>query len=311
MALDPQAKALLEQFEAAGAQPFETMTPAQARVAVQGFKMLGGRPEHVRRVDHEYVPGPTADLPVRIYWPAMRARRPSPALIYFHGSGFVLANIGICDSFCRALANRTRCAVIAVNYQKAPEHKFPIPFDDCYAATQWVFMMANEFGLDKRRIGVIGDSAGGNLAAAVTLRARDEGGPELAYQVLVYPSVQYGWDTASCLEYAEGYSLQRASVEYFWNHYVNDPSDGQNPYCSPLLAEDHSNLPPAFIAIAECDPIADDGRHYAAKLEVARVPVTFQEYEGMIHGFMWMGGALHKTRILLDDIGREVRRAIA
>lgn len=310
MPLDPQARALLEQFAAAGAEPFETLTPAQARIAAQGFKTLGGRPEHVRRVDHEYIPGPTADLPIRIYWPALRARRPSPALIYFHGSGFVIANIGICDSFCRALANRTRCAVIAVNYQKSPEHKFPIPFDDCYAATQWVFAMAIELGIDPVRIGVIGDSAGGNLAAAVTLRARDEGGPELAYQVLVYPCVQYGWDTPSALEFAEGYSLQRGSMEYFWNHYVVDPSDGQNPYCSPLLAQSHSRLPPAFVATAECDPLADDGRNYAAKLEAARVPVKFQMYEGMIHGFMWMGGALFKTRALLDDIGREVRHAI-
>lgn len=308
MPLDPQAAALLAQFEAAGAQPFETMTPAQARVAVLGFKMLGGRPEHVRRIDHEFIPGPTADLPVRIYWPALPTRRPVPALIYFHGSGFVLANIGICDSFSRALANRTRCAIVAVNYQKAPEHKFPIPLDDCYAATQWLFLQAETLGIDRSRIGVLGDSAGGNLAAAVTLMARDRGGPKLSHQVLIYPSVRYGWDSPSCIEYAEGYSLQRKSVEYFWTHYVNTPADGQNPYCSPLLAADHSGLPPAFIACAECDPIADDGRDYAIKLHAAGVPVDYRVYEGMIHGFMWMAGALTKSRTLLDDIGRAVRR---
>ena len=123
-----------------------------------------------------------------------------------------------------------------MNYQKAPEHKFPIPLDDCFAATRWMFDNATDLGLDAARIGVIGDSAGGNLAAAVTLRARGEHGPKLAYQVLVYPAVQYGWDTPSSLKNAEGYLLQRASMEYFWNHYVKDPSDGNNPYCSPLAA---------------------------------------------------------------------------
>ncbi|AMY09253.1 Serine/threonine-protein kinase PknA [Luteitalea pratensis] len=148
------------------------------------------------------------------------------------------------------------------------------------------------------------------LAAAVTLRARDEGGPRLACQVLVHPAVQYGWDTPSALANAEGYFLQRASVEYFWNHYVNDPGDGANPYCSPLAARDHSNLPPAFIACAQYDPICDDGKNYAEALRAAGVPVTFRVYEGMIHGFMLMSGVFDQSRTLVDDIGREVRSAL-
>lgn len=213
MPLDPQVEALLKAFKDAGAQPFETMSPAEWRIAVLGFKGLGGQPEDVASIDHRFIQGPTADLPVRIYRPDLGSIGLMPGLVYFHGGGWVTANIEVGDSFSRALANRTGCVVIAVNYQKAPEHKFPVPMDDCYAATQWVFNNASELGLDSGRIGVIGDSAGGNLAAAVALRARDEKGPQLAYQVLIYPAVQYGWDTPSALSNAEGFLLQRASME--------------------------------------------------------------------------------------------------
>jgi acetyl esterase len=310
MALDPQAEALLKDLKDSGAQPFETMTPAEARVAVLGSKDLGGEPEDVDGVDKRFIPGPTADLPVWIYRPVRGGARPLPGLIYFHGSGWVVANIGVCDSFSRSLANRTGCVVVAVNYQKAPEHKFPVPLDDCYAATRWVFDNASALGLDRGRIGVIGDSAGGNLAAAVTLRARDENGPQLAYQVLIYPAVQYGWDTPSALANAEGFLLQRASMEYFWNHYVRNPRDGMNPYCSPLVAEDHSGLPPALIVSAEFDPLCDDGRNYADKLAAAGVSVKFRLYKGMIHGFLRMSGVLDQSKALLDEIGREVKSAL-
>ncbi len=310
MPLDPQAEAFLQDMSDSGAEPWESMTPAEARVAVLAFKELGGEPEEVASVEHRFIPGPTADLPAWIYRPDKGTGEPQHGLIYFHGSGWVIANIDVVDSFSRSLANRTGCVVVAVNYQKAPEHKFPVPFDDCYSATRWVFDNASDLRLDPSRIGVIGDSAGGNLAAAVTLKARDEHGPKLAYQVLIYPAVEYGWDTASSVANAEGYGLQRASMEYFWNHYIDDPSDAAMPYCSPLAAEDHSGLPPALIVCAEFDPLCDDGRNYAAKLEAAGVPAKFRLYEGMIHGFLWMSGVFDQSRTLLDEIGREVRSAL-
>lgn len=310
MPLDPQAEKLLRALKEMGRQPMETMTPAEARVAARAFKDLGGEPESVASVDHRFIPGPTADLPVRIYTPTDHGDAPLPALIYFHGSGWVILNIEICDSFSRALANRSGCLVVAVNYQKAPEHKFPVPFEDCYAATRWVFDNSRSLGIDPARIGIIGDSAGGNLAAAVTLRARDEDGPRLAYQVLVYPAVQYGWDTPSAVANAEGYLLQRATMQYYWTHYVNDPRDADNPYCSPLKAPDHSRLPPALIVSAEYDPLCDDGRNYAAKLNAAGVPVTFRLYQGMIHGFLWMSGVMDQSRALVDEIGREARSVL-
>jgi acetyl esterase len=310
MALDPQAEALLKAMKDAGAQPFETMTPAEARVAALAFKDLGGPPEDVESIEHIFIQGPTADLPAWIYRPRGGGGAGLPGLIYFHGSAMVAANISVCDSFSRALANRTGCVVVAVNYQKAPEHKFPIPMDDCYAATRWVFDKASVLGIDIRRIGVIGDSAGGNLAAAVTLRARDERGPRLAYQVLIYPAVQYGWDTPSAVAHAEGFLIHRATLEWSWTHYVKNPTDGLNPYCAPLAAEDHSGLPPALIVCAEFDPLCDDGRNYADKLAAAGVPVKFRLYKGMIHGFLWMSGVLDQSKALLEEIGREVKATL-
>jgi acetyl esterase len=310
MPLDPQAQALLNAMKDSGAQPFETMTPAEARIAVRAFKDLGGKSEDVASINHCFIPGPTADLPVWIYRPVGGGAGPLPGLLYFHGGGWVVATIEVCDSISRSLANRTGCVVVAVNYQKAPEHKFPVPLDDCYAATRWVFDNAFDLGVDTRRIGIIGDSAGGNLAAAVALRARDEKGPQLAYQVLVYPAVQYGWDTPSALTNAEGFFLERASLEYCWKHYVKSSLDGTNPYCSPLAAADHSGLPPALIVCAEFDPLCDDGRNYADKLKAAGVPVTFRLYDGMIHGFLSMAGVLDQSRALLEEIGREVRSAL-
>ena len=144
----------------------------------------------------------------------------------------------------------------------------------------------------------------------MTLRARDEQGPKIAYQVLVYPAIQYGWDTPSALANAERYLLQRASMEYFWKHYVRTAEDGSDRYCSPFAAEDHSGLPPALIVSAEFDPLCDDGRNYADKLEAAGVPVKFRLYKGMIHGFLWMSGVLDQSRALLDEIGREVRAVL-
>ena len=284
------------------------MTPAEGRVAAWAFKDLGGEPEGVAAVENRFIPGPTADLPVRIYRPD--GEGPLPALLYFHGSGWVILNIEICDAACRMMANRTGCVIVAVNYQKAPEHKFPIPFDDCYSATQWVFDNAAELGIDPQRIGVAGDSAGGNLAAAVTLKARDHQGPRIAYQLLVYPALEYGWDKPSAHENAVGYSLQRGSMQYFWEHYVRSASDAENPYVSPLKAKDFAGLPPAFVFTAGYDPLRDDGKEYADRLREAGIPVTYRNYDGMIHGFFWMSGVVDQAGTVMDEVGEQVRAAL-
>jgi acetyl esterase/lipase len=300
MPLDPQADALLAQMREAGVRPFEELTVPEAREAAWGYLALAGEPQPVASVDNRFIPGPTADLPVRIYTP--EGDGPRGGIVFFHGSGWVIANIDICDAAVRSLANSTGCVVVSVNYQKAPEHPFPRPFDDCWAATSWVYANAAEIGIDPARLAVAGDSAGGNLAAAVCLKARDEGGPPIVFQVLVYPALDRNWDTASAHENAEGYGLQRETMRWFWNHYVPSEADADNPLVSPLRAADLSGLPPAFIATAEFDPLRDDGEMYAERLAEAGVPVLLKRYDGMIHGFYWMLGALDQARVLHEDI---------
>jgi len=310
MALDPQIETLLQKFREMRGKPVHEMTPREARFAGWTWKYLMGEPEEVASVAYHFVPGPSADLPVRIYRPAQAGDSPAPALVYFHGGGFVLGNIEICDPFCRALANRSGCVVIAVNYQKAPEHKFPVPLEDCYVATQWVVQWAETLKLDARRIGVIGDSSGGNLAAAVTLKARDENGPAIAWQTLIYPALRGSADSASAREHASGYTLERSGMEYFWNHYTHSPADANDPLCAPLAADSLAGLPPALILCAEFDPLLDDGREYAARLEAAGVDVRFSLYNGMTHGFLWMGGVVDRSREAIEEIAAAARRAL-
>jgi len=311
MPLDPQIEGLLENFLRMRGKPVQEMTPREARFAGWTWKYLMGDPEEVASVAYHFVPGPTADLPARIYRPVGATDDPAAALIYFHGGGFVLGNIEICDPFCRALANRSGCVVISVNYQKAPEHKFPIPLDDCYAATQWVFDWAETLGLDTARIGVIGDSSGGNLAAAVALKARNENGPRLAWQMLIYPALRGSTESESAREHASGYTLERAGMEYFWNHYVRSHEDASNEYCAPLSATSLADLPPALILCARYDPLLDDGRDYAKRLEAAGVSVHLSIYEGMSHGFLWMGGVVDRSRDALAEIAAAARHSLA
>jgi acetyl esterase/lipase len=300
MPLDPQAEALLAEMREAGVRPFEELTVPEAREAAWGYLALGGEPQEVASVVTRFINGPTADIPIRIYTP--EAGEPRGGIVFFHGSGWVIANIDICDAAVRSLANSTGCVVVAVNYQKAPEHPWPVPFDDCWAATRWVAENAEDLGIDPAHLAVAGDSAGGNLAAAVCLKARDEGGPRIVFQVLVYPALDHSWDSPSAIENAEGYGLQRESMRWFWNHYVQNPEDADNPLVAPLRAPDLSGLPPAFIATAEFDPLRDDGERYAERLVEAGVPVHVKRYDGMIHGFYWMLGALDASRRLHEDI---------
>ena len=310
MPLDPKVSLFLQQVRDSGAQAYEDMTPAESRrldmnelLKAQASRQL----EPVAVIEHSFIPGPTADLPIRIYRPEGRdVSQLQPALIFIHGSGWVVSNIETNDHFSRALANRTGSVVIAINYQKAPEHKFPIPMDDCYASTLWVFEHAALLGLDTNRIGILGDSAGGNLAAAVTLRLRDEDGPKLAYQVLVYPAVQYGWQTPSAIANAEGYLLQQASMKYYWGHYLRSEVDGKNPYCSPLIAESHGGLPATFIYTAEFDPLCDDGYLYARKLQECGVKVKYQCFDGVIHGFIKMLGVFDQADEFLDTLKQDL-----
>ena len=305
MALDPQAKFLLEQMEAAGAPPMDSLSPEEAR-ATTDFSALAGAPEEVGKVENRNIPGPGGEIPVRIYTP--NGEGPFPALVYYHGGGWVIGNLETVDVPCRLLANRANCVVVSVDYRLAPEHKFPAAADDSYAAAKWVVENADSIQVDAESVAIGGDSAGGNLAAVVALMARDKGEISLAYQMLVYPVTNHSYATESYTENADGYLLTKDSMVWFWNHYLRNEEDGKNPYASPLQAEDLSGLPPALVLTGEFDPLRDEGEAYAERLREAGVQVEAKRYDGMIHGYFWMPGVLEQGRQSIEHAAKALKQ---
>nr|WP_294544304.1 alpha/beta hydrolase [uncultured Rhodopila sp.] len=311
MPVNPQVRALLDEFEKQGLPPFDQMSVTRARVVALGFRDLQGEPENLGEVRDILVPGPAGALPVRLYHPA--PGQALPLVVYFHGGGWVIGDLEIVDKPCRALANASHCVVASVNYRLSPETKFPGPAEDCYAATKWLAEHAHAIGANGRFVAVAGDSAGGNLAAVVALMARDRGGPALSYQVLIYPvtAPAAGTQSASYQENADGYLLTKGSMEWFWDHYLTAPDDGKNPHAAPLHAADLSRLPPAMVITAEFDPLRDEGLAYTKRLQEAGVSVNAVHYPGLIHGFFWLAGALDAGKELIAAIGDELRKQTA
>jgi acetyl esterase len=303
MPLDPQVARWRERRIAERVRPLYTQTLAEARAADLAEIQAGtGTPEPVHQVAELTVPVDGTELPLRVYRPSDAV--PLPALVYFFGGGWTLGQIETCDGICRTLANAAGCAVIAVGYRLAPEHKFPVAVHDCYDALRWAAEHAGQLGIDPGRLAVGGDSAGGNLAAAVTLLARERGGPELAAQLLVYPNTCYGADTPSLRENDDESMFNRRSVDWYWGHYLTTPDDGSDPLASPLLAADLAGLPPALVITAEYDPLRDEGEQYAERLRAAGVPTECTRYDGMMHGFFLMSSTLDGGR-------RAVEQAVA
>jgi acetyl esterase len=308
MPLDPQAKALLDQMAEAGAPPFETLSPEQAREMIVQMRDLAGEPESVAKVEDRTISSSNGTIPVRVYTP--EGTGPFPVLVYFHGGGWVIGSIDTIDAPCRSLANRSGCVVVSVEYRLAPEHKFPAGPEDCYAATRYVAQNAAEFNVDPQRLAIGGDSAGGNLAAAVALMARDRGGPPIAFQLLVYPVTNHSYDTASYQENADGYLLTKNGMVWFWDHYLKDAEDGHNQIASPLRALSLEGLPPASVITCEFDPLRDEGEAYAARLRESGVQVEAKRYDGLIHGAFQMGAVLTRGNEMLDDAAAQLRRAL-
>ncbi|WP_088035022.1 alpha/beta hydrolase [Evansella clarkii] len=306
MALDPQAKFILDQLEAAGGPEMHTLTPEEARASID-LSPLAGTPEQVGKVENRTIPVEGGEIAVRIYTP--EGEGPFPALVYYHGGGWVIGDLDTVDVPCRLLTNQANCVVVSVDYRMAPEHKFPVPLNDSYAAAKWVVENAASINADKDRVAVGGDSAGGNLAAAVSLMARDRGEFSIAFQMLIYPVTNHSFATPSYLENGEGYFLTKDSMVWFWNHYLKNEEDGKNPYASPLQAEDLSGLPPALVLTAGFDPLRDEGEAYAERLKEAGVEVEVTRYEGMIHGFFWMPGALDEGRKSFGQAAEALKRA--
>jgi acetyl esterase len=303
----PEVRALLEAADAEGAPPLESLSPEDARkAAAEALAPMSGEPAAVARVEDLRIPGPGGPVRIRVYTPA--GPGPFPALVYFHGGGWVLCDLETHDNVCRAISRSAGAVVVAVDFRLAPEHKFPAAVEDCHVATQWTAANAARLAADPRRIAVGGDSAGGNLAAAISLKCRDAGGPALALQVLVYPVTNLAsFDTPSYQEFAEGYFLSRAEMEWFRGHYLGSAADARNPLASPLLAPDLRGLPPALVITGECDPLRDEGEAYARRLAEAGVAVTCTRYAGMIHPFFSWAGALSQGRQAIEQVAAAVR----
>lgn len=262
----------------------ESVSPEQARALVAPLK---SRKEAVAEIRDIWIPGPADELAALVYSPFVDEESDEllPTIVFFHGGGWVVGSPGSHDGICRRLCNSMGAIVISVDYRLAPECKYPAAAEDCYAATVWASKFIENFGGDPQRLIVCGDSAGGNLAAVVALMARDRGGPSIAAQILFYPITDHNFDTASYQENGKGYFLTTETMKWFWNHYLETPEQGQEPYASPLHA-DLQGLPPAIVLTAEYDPLRDEGLAYADKLEAAGVTVRRIACLGQIHGFL-------------------------
>ena len=234
-----------------------------------------------------------------------------PLLIYFHGGGWVVGSVEASDHYCRALANTSGCAVLSVEYRRAPEHRYPAAADDAFTAATYASEHATDLGVDRARIAVGGSSAGGNLAAVVAQRARARGTPRIAAQLLHVPVTDHDFTRPSYRAYGTGHGLTERGMRWFWGHYLPDVGRRDEPDASPLRASDFSRLPPAIVVAAECDPLLDEGRAYAERLRGASVPVTTLEYAGMVHGFMSWSSKVPAARRAFDDVGAALRRALA
>lgn len=307
MPLDPQCKAFIDMLAAAGGKPLEQLPLAEARAVSPEMIAAGGPEEPVAEVQNRTIPGPAGPMAIRVYRPVLQETL--PALVYFHGGGFVICNLDTHDRQCRRLANASGCVVISVEYRLAPEHKYPAAVDDAFAATKYVAGHAAEFGIDADRLGVGGDSAGGNLATVVARLARDQGGPRLKFQLLIYPVVDFYDQSPSMQQLGKDYFLTREAMDWFTAMYLPNHDAGLQPGASPMHA-DVRGLPPAMVITAEFDPLRDQGETYARKLASAGVPVEVRRYEGMIHAFFSFAGVIEKGKVAIADAGAATRRAL-
>ena len=306
MPLTAETKAILEMR--AGAPAFHEMSPQDARQAMAALRPQVGEPEPVASTFDMEIPGPAGGIPVRGYLPT-EDPRDLPTVLYFHGGGWVIGDIESHDAVCRAICNRTPTSVLSVDYRLAPEATYPAAAEDCYAALQWMEKMYAERGGPSDKIGVAGDSAGGNLAAVVAQMARDRGGPEIATQILIYPVTDFDFETESYKQNGVDFGLSEAGMRWFWDLYLNDESEGSQAYASPLQAADLSNLPRSLTLTAEYDPLRDEGEAYAAALAAAGVQSTCTRYDGVIHGFVSAFEAVPEGSQALDQIAAELRSA--
>lgn len=307
MPLDSQIAAFLETQAAAaeenGIPPILEQTPEMARAGYRALAEAMGSGPDLFDVEDRTIPGPDQNqIPVRIYRPSKK--KDLPILVYFHGGGWVIGDLDTHDQVCRMLSDGAQTIVVAVDYRLAPEHTFPAAVRDAYTALEWVERHAQELGGDALRLAVGGDSAGGNLAAVVSQLSKERGGPEIVFQLLVYPAVDMTQSHPSVEENGEGYVLTKDHMTWFRGHYLPDSLEWTNPQASPLHFEDLRGLPPALIITAEFDPLRDEGEEYARRLKAAGVAVQIERFEGQVHIF-------YQLAPIVDAARRAIEKSVA
>ncbi len=297
MPLDPQAKVVIDMIEAIGVGQLDADTdPNEIRAMMNAAVLPSGIA--IESVTDREIPGPNGPVPVRVYRPA--GDTPKPVVVYYHGGGWVLGSLETHDGTCRRLADGADAVVVSVDYRMGPEDRFPAAVDDSYAALTWVADNAAELGADAGRLAVAGDSAGGNLAAVVSQLARVDG-PAIRFQLLIYPVTDHEFTSVSMEENSEGYYLTRDAMRWFYDHYLNDPIEGDDPRVSPIRNADLAGLPPAFVMTAQYDPLRDQGIAYADAMRAAGNDVAMTLYEGLFHGFISMFDLIDAGKAAFDD----------
>ncbi len=311
MPLDPRVKRFLDALAAGNPPDAKSATVEQRRLGLAELMKLGGREPAVDKVEDRTLPGAAGPLAVRIYTPQGAKTGALPGLVYFHGGGLVAGTVATHDSIARALANAGACRVVSVEYRLAPEHPFPAALEDALAAVRHVAAHAAEFGIDAGRLGICGDSAGGTLAAATCQTAARSGTPHIALQVLICPILDYSRITESKREMASGYLVDQGTLEHDLMHYVPAGTDPANPRISPLRADAVDGQPRTLIHTAEFDPLRDEGREYFERLAGAHTQVSYTCHPGMIHLFYGLGAVIPYARTAIEQIGGEIRAALA
>jgi acetyl esterase len=311
MPLDPLVKAFLDQ---AAAMPRPKMWEVPLSIGRQAFAqmmtMMGPKDVPIGKVQNIVIPGSAGNIRARVYSPVAAGGEGLPALVYFHGGGFVVGDLDTHDGLCRFIAHEGGFVVVAVDYRRAPENKWPAPLDDAFAATRWIFANAPSLGVDAGRIAIGGDSAGGHLAACVTQAVKDHGGQKIAYQLLLFPGTEFTTDTGSMNRFAVGYMMDRQTIEWCYAQVLPPGTDRSSPSVSPLNARDFSGLPPAYIMLGGYDPLHDEGLAYADKLKAGGVAVTLADYSDMVHCFIYLQSVLPQAHEALTKAATAVAEAL-
>jgi acetyl esterase len=311
MPLDPQVKAFLDQASAMPRPKMWDMPLSMSRHSfAQMMTMMGPHDVPVGKIQNITIPGPAGDIRARVYAPIAGGGESLPAMVFFHGGGFVVGDLDTHDGLCRLIAHEGGFVVVAVDYRLAPENKWPAPLDDAIAATRWIFTNAPSLGIDAGRIAIGGDSAGGHLAACVTQAIKASGGLKLAFQLLLFPGTEFTTDTGSMNRYAVGYLMEKQTIEWFYSQVLPEDADRLSPKVSPLLSKDFSGLPPAYIMLGGYDPLHDEGLAYAEKLKAAGVKVTVADYSDMVHCFIYLQSVLPQAHDAMAKAAEAVAQAL-